>query len=277
MGKSNFDRRKKMTVVEKVRSKDGTEIAYDRLGDGPALVLVGAAWNDRMSAAPLAQLLASEFSVYTYDRRGRGDSGDTPPYAVEREIEDLAAVIEAAGGSAYAFGVSSGASLALEATAAGAPIAKLAMYEPPYIVDDSRPPIPDDYIEHLERLVSEGKRNDVVSYFMTAAVGLPPEMAEPMAASPMANAMEPLAHTVAYDGRVMLRGGMSGKPLPSRWTESVTVPTLVMDGGASPAWMRNAARALVGILPDVQYRTLEGQDHAAPPDVLAPEIEEFFS
>jgi pimeloyl-ACP methyl ester carboxylesterase len=266
-----------MTVVEKVRSKDGTEIAYDRMGDGPALVLVGAAWNDRMSAAPLAQILASDFSVYTYDRRGRGDSGDTAPYAVEREIEDLTAVIEAAGASAYAFGVSSGAALALEATAGGAPISKLAMYEPPYILDESRPQIPDDYVEHLERLVSEGKRNEVVSYFMTAAVGMPPELAQQMAASPMAEGMEPLAHTVAYDGRVMMRGGMSGQPLPARFTETVTIPTLVMDGGASPAWMRNAARALNAMLPDVQYRTLEGQDHAAPPEVLAPEIQEFFS
>jgi pimeloyl-ACP methyl ester carboxylesterase len=266
-----------MTVVEKVRSKDGTEIAYDRMGDGPALLLVGAAWNDRMSAAPLAQLLADEFSVYTYDRRGRGDSGDTAPYAVEREIEDLTAVIEEAGGSAYAFGVSSGAALALEATAAGAPISRLAMYEPPYIVDGSRDPIPDDYIDHLEQLVSDGNRNGVLRYFMTVAVGLPAEMAEQMAESPMAQAMEPLAHTVAYDGRVMLRGGMSGDPLPSRWTKTVTVPALVMDGGASPAWIRNTARALVEVLPDVQYRTLEGQDHAAPPDVLAPELEGFFA
>jgi pimeloyl-ACP methyl ester carboxylesterase len=265
-----------MTVVEKIRSQDGTEIAYDRVGDGPALVLVGAAWNDRMSAAPLAQLLADDFSVYTYDRRGRGDSGDTAPYAVEREFEDLTAVIEEAGGSAYAFGVSSGAALALEATAAGAPISKIAMYEPPYIVDDSRPPIPEDYVEHLDRLASEGKRNEILRYFMTAAVGLPAEVAEQMASSPMAQAMEPLAHTVSYDGRVMLRGGMSGQPLPTRYTDTVTVPALVMDGGASPPWMRNAARALNALLPDVQYRTLEGQDHAAPPDVLAPELRDFF-
>jgi pimeloyl-ACP methyl ester carboxylesterase len=265
-----------MTVVEKVKSKDGTEIAYDRLGDGPSLILVGAAWNDRMSAAPMAQLLADDFSVYTYDRRGRGDSGDTAPYAVEREIEDLTAVIEEAGGSAYAFGVSSGAALALESAAAGAPITKLAMYEPPFIVDDSRPPIPDDYVEHLDQLASQGKRNEILRYFMTVAAGMPAEMAEQMAASPMAQAMEPLAHTVSYDGRVMLRGSMSGKPLPTRYTETVTMPTLVMDGGDSPAWMRNAARALNALLPDVQYRTLEGQDHAAPPEVLAPQLEDFF-
>jgi hypothetical protein len=151
------------------------------------------------------------------------------------------------------------------------------MYEPPYIVDDSRTPIPGDYVEHLDQLASEGKRSEILRYFMTAAAGMPAEMAEGMASSPMAKAMEPLAHTVSYDGRVMLRGGMNGQPLPKRFTDTVTIPTLVMDGGASPAWMRNAARALNALLPDVQYRTLEGQDHAAPPEVLAPEIEEFFS
>jgi pimeloyl-ACP methyl ester carboxylesterase len=266
-----------MTVVEKVRSKDGTEIAYDRVGSGPALVLVPAAWNDRMSGAPLAQLLASEFSVYTYDRRARGDSGFTEPYEVEREIEDLEAVIDAAGGSAYAFGVSSGGALALEAAAAGAPITKLAVYEIPYIVDDSRPPLDADYIEHLEELLREDDRRGVMEYFMTAAVGMPAEMAQGMAQSPMAEAMIPLAHTIPYDGRVMLRGSMHGEPLAARFRETVTIPALVMDGGNSPAWMRNSARALMNTLPDVQYRSLEGQDHSAGPDVLAPELEDFFS
>jgi pimeloyl-ACP methyl ester carboxylesterase len=266
-----------MTVVEKVRSKDGTEIAYDRTGDGPALVLVGGAWNDRATPVELAQALAGEFSVYTYDRRGRGDSGVTEPYAVEREIEDLEAVIEAVGGSAYAFGHSSGAALALEATAAGAPISRLAMYEPPYIVDDTRPPLPDDYIEHLERLIAEDRRKEVFEYFMTVAVGMPPEMVQPMLDSPMVDSMVSLAHTIPYDGRVMLKGSMYGQPLPTRWTDSVTVPALVMDGGNSPAWIRNAARALVGVLPDVQYRTLEGQDHAAAPEVIAPALEAFLA
>jgi pimeloyl-ACP methyl ester carboxylesterase len=266
-----------MTVVEKVRSQDGTEISYDRYGEGPAVVLVGGAWNTRLTKAPLAGLLADSYSVFSYDRRGRGDSGDTQPYAVEREVEDLVALIEAAGGTARVYGHSSGASLALEAAAAGAPISKLAMYEPPYIVDDSRPPLPDDYIEHLEELTAQGRRREVFEYFMTVAARMPAEMVQAMLDSPMVDGMLPVAHTVSYDGRVMLRGGMSGRPLPTRFTETVTVPTLVMDGGASPAWMRNAARALNALLPDVQYRTLDGQDHAAPPDVLAPELEEFFA
>ena len=258
-------------------SADGTQIAFDRVGEGPPLVIVGGAWNTRQSPAELSDRLAGNFTVYAYDRRGRGDSGDTPPYAVEREIEDLQAVIEAAGGSAYAFGHSSGGALALEATAAGAPIAKLAMYEPPYIVDDSRPPLAPDYIEHLEELVAADKRREVFAYFMTEAVGMPEEAVQPMLESPMVEAMEPLADTVSYDGRVMLRGSMYGEPLPTRWTQTVTIPTLVMDGGNSPAWARNACRALSRILPDVQYRTLEGQDHAAAPEAIAPVLEEFLS
>ncbi|HEX3254574.1 MAG TPA: alpha/beta hydrolase, partial [Gaiellaceae bacterium] len=136
-----------MPVAEKTKSADGTPIAYERIGDGPPLVVVGGAWNTRQSATELAERLADSFTVYTYDRRGRGDSGDTEPYAVEREVEDLEAVIGAAGGSAALFGHSSGGALALETTARSVTVSRLAMYEPPYIVDDSRPPLADDYIE----------------------------------------------------------------------------------------------------------------------------------
>jgi pimeloyl-ACP methyl ester carboxylesterase len=266
-----------MTVAEKTRSADGTEIAYDRVGEGAPLVIVGGAFNDRHSAEPLAELLKDDFTVYTYDRRGRGDSGFTDPYAVEREIEDLEAVIAAAGGSAHLFGHSSGAALALETTARGVSVSKLAMYEAPYIVDDSRPSLPDDYVERLEELAAVGKRREIVAYFMTNAVGMPPEMVEPMLDSPMVADMERLAHTVSYDGRVMLRGSMYGQPLPAEWRDSVTVPTLVMAGGNSPEWLHNSCLALTQLLPDICYRTLEGQDHAAAPEVLAPVLEEFLA
>jgi pimeloyl-ACP methyl ester carboxylesterase len=265
-----------MPVAEKIRSADGTEIAYERIGEGPPVIIVGGAWNTRQSGAELAERLADGFTVYTYDRRGRGESGDTPPYAVEREVEDLQAVIEAAGGSAALFGHSSGGALALETTARSVAVSRLAIYEAPYIVDDTRPPLPDDYIEHLEELVAAGKRREVVGYFMETAVGMPPEMVEPLLESPMVAAMEPVAHTVAYDGRVMLRGSMHGEPLPAEWRDSVTVPTLVMAGGNSPEWLHNSARSLVRLLPDVSYRTLEGQDHAASADALAPVLEEFL-
>jgi pimeloyl-ACP methyl ester carboxylesterase len=265
-----------MTVAEKTTSADGTEIAFDRAGQGPPLVIVGGAWNTRQSGAELVGQLADSFTVYTYDRRGRGESGDKPPYAVEREVEDLEAVIAAAGGSAALFGHSSGGALALETTARSVSVSKLAMYEPPYIVDGTRPPLADDYIEHLEELVAAGERREVVAYFMTEAVGMPAEMVEPMLDSPMIEAMEPVAHTVSYDGRVMLRGSMNGGPLPAEWRDSVTVPTLVMDGGNSPDWIRNTSRALMQLLPDVSYRTLEGQDHAASAEALGPVLERFL-
>jgi hypothetical protein len=154
-------------------------------------------------------------------------------------------------------------------------VTKLAMYEPPYVVDDTRPPIPTDYVEHLEELAAAGKRREVFEYFMTAAVGMPSEMVEPMLDSPMVERMTRLAHTVSYDGRVMGET-LSGKPLPSEWRDSVTLSTLVMDGGNSPTWARNACRALVRVLPDVTYRTLEGQEHAAAPEAVAPVLEEFL-
>jgi pimeloyl-ACP methyl ester carboxylesterase len=266
-----------MTVAEMTTSADGTAIVFERTGDGAPVIIVGGAFNDRHSATALAEVLAPTFTVYTYDRRGRGDSGFTEPYAVEREIEDLEAVIEAAGGSAALFGHSSGGALALETTAWSLSVSKLAMYEPPYIVDDTRPPLPDDYVEHLEELTAAGERREIVGYFMTQAVGMPAEMVEPMLDSPMVADMERLAHTVSNDGRVMLRGSMHGQPLPAEWRDSVTVPTLVMDGGNSPDWARNSCRSLVALLPDVCYRTLEGQDHAAAPDAIAPVLEDFLS
>ena len=265
-----------MELAEKTTSADGTPIAFDRVGEGPPLIIVGGAFNDRHSATALAELLAPSFSVYTYDRRGRGDSGFTEPYAVEREIEDLVAVIEAAGGSAALFGHSSGGALALETTARGLSVSRLAMYEPPYITDGTRQPLPEDYVEHLEELTAAGKRREIVAYFMTQAVGMPAEMVEPMLDSPMVADMERLAHTVSHDGRVMLRGSMYGQPLPVEWRVSVTVPTLVMDGGNSPEWLHSTARLLVTLLPDVTYQTLEGQDHGAAPDAVAPVLEDFL-
>jgi pimeloyl-ACP methyl ester carboxylesterase len=261
--------------MESVTSKDGTTIAFERTGDGPALVVVGGALNERGSAAPLGELLSSQFTVTAYDRRGRGDSTDTQPYAVEREIEDLAAVIGVTQGSAFALGHSSGAALVLESAARGVPITRQALYEPPFIVDDSRPPLPRDYVAHLDELVSADRRGDAVEYFMTAAIGMPAEMVAPMHEAPTWKSMEDIAHTIAYDGRIM-GDHIWGAPLPREWS-SITVPTLVMDGGASPAWQRNAVGALAAVLPNAQRRTLDDQTHAAAPEVLAPVLVEFFA
>jgi pimeloyl-ACP methyl ester carboxylesterase len=259
-----------------VTSRDGTTIAFDRVGKGPEVILVGGALSDRSAAAPLAAHLSADFTVFAYDRRGRGDSGDARPYAVEREIEDIDALIREAGGSAFAFGHSSGAVLALQATAEGPSITKLALYEPPFIVDDARPPLPEDYLTHLAELVSAGRRGDAVEYFMTVAVGVPGDVVRRMRAEPMWPALEKLAHTLIYDGTIM-GDTMRGKPLPSGRWDSARIPTMVMDGGQSPRWQRNAARALAELLPDAQCQTLAGQAHGAAPGVLATALKGFFS
>ena len=259
-----------------VNSKDGTKIAFDTVGQGPPLVIVGGALNDRHAAATQAGLLASNLTVITYDRRGRGDSGDTPPYAVEREVEDIEALVEEAGGTAFALGHSSGAVLALEAATSTPGITKLVLYEPPFIVDDSRPPLPDDYVQHLDELVANGHRDQAVEYFMTVGVGVPAEAIPSMKDSPFWPSLEAIAHTISYDGRIM-GDNMAGKPLPSdRWS-TVTSPALVIDGGASPPSLRNAVQALVDVLPNARRLTLADQTHEVDPTVLTPVVVEFFT
>jgi pimeloyl-ACP methyl ester carboxylesterase len=262
----------------RVISKDGTTIAFDTSGKGPGVVLVGGALSDRSAAGPLATLLAPDFTVFSYDRRGRCDSGDTSPYKVEREVEDIEALIEEAGGSAFVFGISSGAALALQAAAHLKSIKRLALYEPPYIVDDTRPPIPEDFVTQMERLLAAGCRGDVVELFMTQGVGVPAEFVAAMRQDPSWSQLESLAHTLIYDISIM---GYSqpGRPLPAELTRraaSVKAPTLVMAGGASPAWLHNAAQAVAKVIPSAQTRILEGQTHAVAPDVLAPVLIEFF-
>jgi pimeloyl-ACP methyl ester carboxylesterase len=259
-----------------VTSKDGTPIAFETTGEGPPLLIVGGALSDRHAAATQAGLLAPNFRVYTYDRRGRGDSGDTPPYAVEREIEDTQALVEGAGGTAFALGHSSGAVLALEAAVSTPGILKLVLYEPPFIIDHTRPPVPDDYLERLTELTSAGRGGDAIEYFLIAGAGLLPEAVAPMKDSSSWPAIETLAHTLPYDGAVM-GPTLSGKQLPAdRWA-TVTIPTLVVDGGESPAWQRNAAQALVDVLPNARRLTLEGQTHNVDPRVLTPVLEEFLT
>jgi pimeloyl-ACP methyl ester carboxylesterase len=259
-----------------VTSKDGTRIAFDRSGEGPALILVGGALSVRSAWAPVAELLAPRFTVVSFDRRGRGDSEDTSPYAVEREIEDIEALIDEVGGTAFIHGQSSGAVLSLEATAKlPAKVQKLSLYEPPFIIDDSRPPPPEGFAEHIEELIAADRRGDAVEYWMTDVVGAPAEAVVQMRSAPSWPALEAVAHTLPYDIAI-LGENMSGNPLPAqRWT-SVTSPVLVMDGGASPDWIRNTARTLAGVLPSAQHDTLDDQMHNAAPEVLAPALERFF-
>jgi pimeloyl-ACP methyl ester carboxylesterase len=262
--------------METVRSRDGTTIAFDRSGRGPSLIIVGGALSDRGAVPDLASRLAAELTVIAIDRRGRGDSTDTPPYAVEREVEDLASLVDAAGGSAFVLGHSSGAALSLRAAEAGLPIARLAVYEPPLMVDDTRPPIPDDYIAHLDELIAEGRRGEAVSYFLTTGPLVPPPAIEQIKRSPGWAAMEAMAHTIPYDARIM-DGLMTDSAAPlARWA-TLTVPILVLDGGASPPWIRHGASALAEVLPNASTATLDGQAHSPAPEVLAPVLLRFFA
>lgn len=277
--------------MKTVTSKDGTAIAFDQSGNGPAVILVAGALGVRSDAMgnQLAAALAPHFTVIDYDRRGRGDSGDTLPYAVQREVEDIEALIDDVGGSAFLYGISSGAVLALEAASKlPTKVKKLAMYEPPFIIDDSRPPSPTDYVEQLDAAIAAGNPGDAVEIFMTKAILIPAEFVAQMRHTPPSELfdsemkppewaeMEKVAHTLAYDGRVM-GDTMLGNPLPAGKWASATSPTLVVTGGNSESFFHDGAKALVDDLPNAKHSILEGQDHAVSPSALAPMLIEFFA
>jgi pimeloyl-ACP methyl ester carboxylesterase len=255
-----------------VFSKDGTRIGYDKSGHGAPVILVSGGSVDRYSNAALAALLAEHFTVYNYDRRGRGISDDTAPYAIAREIEDIAAVNDAAGGSAFLFGSSSGGALALEAAASGLPVRKLAVWEAPYIVGDTRPRPPGDTAKTFSDLVASGQRGDAVEHFMVKIVGLPPEFAAYARTEPWWAAQEALAHTLAYDATVM-----GDYTVPAARLAQIKTPTLILVGGVGMEWMIDTAAALVRAIPGAQLRHLEGQGHNVAPEVLAPALIEFFN
>ena len=256
--------------METVPSRDGTTIAFDRLGAGPPVVLVSGGSTDRSANAPLAELLAADLTVLNYDRRGRGPSGDTPPYAIEREVEDIEAVLAAAGPDASLYGTSSGAALALQAVASGAPAAKLALWEPPFIQDKAARP-PADQVERYESMLAEGRRADMVEFFMREVVRMPPEFVDQARSAPFWAATEAIAHTLPYDARIM--GDYS---IPVERAGSVDVPTLVLVGGASFPFIRETAETLVAALPQGELRVLDGQSHDVAPDVMAAALRDFL-
>lgn len=258
--------------MHSLRSSDGTTIAFDRSGEGPPIILVVGAFNDRSTGAPLAEVLEPRFTVYTYDRRGRGASGDTAPYAVDREVEDLEALIGEAGGSASVFGYSSGAVLSLKAAARGLPITKLALYDPPLLVDESRPRPPADLQARIGELVATGRRGEAVELFQTDAVGIPADVVAQLRHAPFRPALEDMAHTLVYEMAIL--GDLS---LSTELMARVKVPTLVMAGGDTQAWMRHTARAIAEAVPDGRHRILEGQTHDIVPAAVAPVLEEFLA
>jgi pimeloyl-ACP methyl ester carboxylesterase len=262
--------------MSRVISKDGTPIAYETAGSGPPLILIDGAMCYRgMGPLPgLARLLAPHFTVVTYDRRGRGESGNGLPWSIEKEIDDIEALVNAVGGSARLFGISSGAALALDAAARIRSVTKVAIYEPPFIVDGTRTPVPDDFIPGLDRLLAEGNRNEVVKRFMRI-VGVPGIFILLMRLFPNWPRLAAIAHTVPYDMTIM-HGTQSGRALPRERWSSIAAPVLVLDGGKSPSWMRNGCRAAAALLPRTTYGTLPGQTHMVKNPVLAPAVLEYL-
>ncbi|MEX0968019.1 MAG: alpha/beta fold hydrolase [Bacteroidia bacterium] len=261
-----------------VKSKDGTQIATTRVGRGPHLVLVDGAFCHRKFGPneALANQLKKDFTVTIYDRRGRGESGNTLPYKVEREIEDLEAIINSLDQSVSVYGISSGAALALEAANAGLPIHKLALYEAPFIVDDSRKPLRDDYLERLQTYTESGQNGKVVSSFMKDGVGLPGFVVFMMRLMPSWKKLRKLAPTVIYDTLILGETG-TGKPLSADKWPGVKVETLVISGSKSEKWAQNSMKQLATVLPNANHLSLRGQTHMVKPKVLAPELIRFFS
>jgi hypothetical protein len=266
--------------MDGVRSADGTAISYTRAGSGPAVVLTTGSLDDGAENAPLAAQLAKHFTVFNYARRGRGASGDTQPYAVERELEDLAALIDAAGGSAFLYGVSTGGALALEAAAAGLAIDGLAVYEVPYAVGEDAARQWREYVRQLRGLLAHGRRDAALELFMRFA-GARAEDVVAARSSSVWPGLEALAHTLAYDAAILGDG-----PPPSDRLATITQPALVATGGPEPdpyapdapvGFFERAADAVAAALPRAERLTLAGQPHVVDPVVLAPELERFFT
>src|SRR4030081_742661 len=259
-------------MSRKVTSNDGTVIAYDKLGSGPAVVIIGGVVGDRAQQAPVAELLANDFAVFNFDRRAHGESENTEPYAIQREIEDIDAVLQEAGGAAFVYGTSGPGVLALYAAASapGRKMKKLAIWEPPFIVDDSRPKVRSDYKSRLTELLKEGRRGDMVELFFTEAVGLPAQFVAQMRQAPWWSAQEALAHTTIYDATIM--GDYS---MPAAVLERIQIPTLVLDGGQTP-WITSSAEAVASAVSSAQRCTLAGQQHNVDPAAIVPAIAEFF-
>ncbi|TXS53671.1 alpha/beta hydrolase [Streptomyces sp. uw30] len=251
-------------------SADGTSIAYETSGDGPAVILVSGAMSTGGTVAPLAVPLSERFRVVVYDRRGRGQSGDASPYAVEREVEDLAALIDAVGGEAALYGTSSGGALVLRAAASGLQVRRVAVYEVPFAVYEGGARERAEYTERLTEALDEGRRGDAVELFLRMT-GMAEQMIQGARQSPMWAGMETIAPSLAYDNAVMGDG-----LVPRDRLASITAPVLAVAGSASPAWMREATRTVAQSVPEGTYRSLEGQTHMVDPDVLGPVLAEFF-
>jgi pimeloyl-ACP methyl ester carboxylesterase len=266
-----------------VTSADGTKIAYDRYGDGPVVILVNGALGDRKLdrrfklMSGLAELLAPGNTVIDYDRRGRGDSGEAGPFAVEREIEDIAALIAANGGSAALFGFSSGGALALRAAGAGIDVERVAVYEAPFMVDRTEKRPPADYARRLDEFVAVGDRAGAVKHFLRNAMGMPAFAVAAMRLMPMWKDMEATANTLPYEWAALGEHNMQGDRLRAAEWASVSVPALVVYGAKSPANLQKGSRALAEVLPNARLEAIAGMGHRLKVKLLAPVLGQFFA
>ncbi|HEX2234425.1 MAG TPA: alpha/beta hydrolase [Thermoleophilaceae bacterium] len=265
--------------MDKVKSADGTTIAFDRLGQGPPIILVGGAfsWRRWKGFVELADLLSSRFTVLNYDRRGRGDSGDSKPYSLGREFEDLQAMISVAGGSAFVWGLSSGGILALEAARAGVEIEKIAAYEPPFIVDSVDGLPPDDFVHHIGALAEQERRSEAVKYFMARVMGIPSLIPSLMSLwPPMWSKLKATAHTLPYEAALIDRH-VRGRPVDESYWARVVTPTLIVSGEKSPEKLRKGAAAIAAALPNAEHSALPGVSHNVKMGALAPVLADFFA
>lgn len=256
-----------------VTSKDGTHIAYHKTGNGPAIILVDGAFcsKDFGPMAKLAPALSEHFTVISYDRRARGESGDTKPYSVEREIEDIDALIQIAGGEANLFGISSGAILCVHAAAAGLSVNKLALLEPPYVgnKDGKRPA---NAVQQLSRMIAEEKRGDAVKFYLTKVIGVPAIFVFILRLTPNWPKMKAIAASLPYDAAVC--GDFN---LPAKQLAAIKLPAIVIDSTKSPAMLRNAVKAAADALPNGEQVSLNGKVHDVPPEILVPALTDFFN
>jgi pimeloyl-ACP methyl ester carboxylesterase len=266
-----------------VTSRDGSKIAYDRTGAGPTVILVGGALSFRefSKMTELAELLSARTTVINYDRRGRGDSTETTPFshatAVQREVEDLAAIIEAEGGTASLWGWSSGGALALEAAKADIGVERVSVYEVPYMVDPSHNRPTSDYAARLDELVAAGDRNGLVKHFMRNAIGIPAPFVAAMRLMPMWKQLRTTAHTLPYDWEALGAERMYGAALDPEHFADITVPVQVVHGSKSPEVLQKGSRALAEVLPEAELRELQGVSHNVKMDLLVPVIANFFA
>lgn len=261
--------------MKTVTSKDGTKIAYEKIGNGPSVILVEGATSTSAYSTKLANLLTPHFTVYYYDRRGRGESTDTKPYSIEKEIEDIEALVDLAGGSAYLYGISSGGCLALEAASKlGNKITKLAIYEAPYDESEKAKEQWHEYTTDLKKAVDSDNRAEAIALFMRL-VGVPEDMITGMKQSPMWPGLLAVAPTLLYDAACM----GDDRSLPVHRFKQITAQTLIMDGGGNLAmmpFMHTSAEKLAQVIPHCQRQTLDGQTHDVDMAILAPVLEMFF-